>query len=96
MYRRIKIPVFRGFLRVLTRPTRGSGQGGFKMSPFGSGHHCVVKSYGSGRVRSRSFLISRVGSGRVKRFQNITDRAGSGRAGSGRIKRFGNLAGRVG
>ena len=84
-------------------PTRGSGQGGFKISRVGSGR---VKTFQnvtgrSGRVGSRGFKISRVESGRVSSVQNIAGRARSGRARSGRVrsgrvKRFQNLTSRVG
>ena len=81
-------------------PTRGSGQGGFKISRVGSRGFQNL----AGRVGSdHNFLkfTGRVGSGRVKRFPNLAGRVGStgfktSRVGSGRVKRFQNLAGRVG
>ena len=54
-------------------PTRGSGQGGFKISWVGSGEE-VSKPRGPGRVGSIVFKISRVGWGRIKRFQNLASR----------------------
>ena len=75
----------------LHAPTRGTDQGGFKISRVGSGR--VITFYNlTGRVGSRGFKISQVGSCRISRLQNL----GSGRVGSGRVKRIKNLAGRVG
>ena len=60
-------------------PTRGSGQGGFKISRVGSGRVITFQNL-MGRVGSGQevFKISRVGSGRVKRLQNLAGRVGSG------------------
>ena len=73
-------------------PTRGSVQGGFKISRIGSS-----------RVGSRGFKISRVGSGQVNRLQNLAGRVRSrgfkiSRVGSGRVgsRGFQIFAGRVG
>ena len=88
-------------------PTRGSGQGGFKISWVGrvGSLRFKMSRVGSGRVRSGQevFKISRIGSGRVKRLQNLAGRVGSGQEvsksrGSGRVgsRGFQNLAGRVG
>ena len=60
-------------------PTRGSGQGGFKISRVGSGRVITFENL-TGRVGSgqEDFKISRVGSGRVKRLQHLAGRVGSG------------------
>ena len=63
-------------------PTRGSGDGVFKVSRVGSGRvgsgQESSKSQGSGRVGSRGFQISRAGLGRVNIFSSLTGRIRAG------------------